>query len=398
VPGAARALQTGAEVRRPAAARVRRHPPLRRVVVAQSRVACWSLGGLPADDADAADREPGAKAADAAVPPPPPSQPPATAGANVRSSTDDDVSGAGDATSARSGAAGWQPAAVSAASAHDAHTAMAEAALPLQAAGDGGGNSGGGSDTATVGAQRRYKGVLLNKQRDPHKWLVIVHNSVTGQINRGGFFPLDQAEAAARCYDDIVRSLRIKGMPVNFPRDGEAQAQPSVVWRAPGSARKGALRAQKTHNDVASPMPPQRTPPSSSSSLDALAGAVQPPPAQLRAALAALQRSGITAADVLALAAQLSRDDVSDWWSSRQLLQAPPAPPADCTCACARAARLPRRRCPSPPLALVPTRSAWPLAAAPALALALALAALAARRPCRHLRRAPRACACAPPP
>jgi hypothetical protein len=48
-------------------------------------------------------------------------------------------------------------------------------------------------------------------------------------------------------------------------------------------------------------------------SLDALIGIVQPPPAQLRAVLAALQRSGITASDLLALSAQLSRADaVSD--------------------------------------------------------------------------------------
>jgi hypothetical protein len=130
-------------------------------------------------------------------------------------------------------------------------------------------------------------------------------------------FPLDQDEAAARKYDDIVRSLGIPGMPVNFPRDGETQAHPGVVWHSgvtrftTGGARNNIL-AQKMMPPSSGAAPPPLHASSSSSSLDALASAVQPPPAQLRAALAALRRSGITAADLTALSTQMSRADVSD--------------------------------------------------------------------------------------
>jgi hypothetical protein len=112
------------------------------------------------------------------------------------------------ASSARASAEGWQAAPAPAGSAHDAHHAAAmTAALPLSA-GDGSHNGDGSSAVATaaVGEPRRYKGVTLLKQATSHQWLVLAYHSATHKKIRGGLFPLDQAEAAARAYDGIVRS------------------------------------------------------------------------------------------------------------------------------------------------------------------------------------------------
>jgi hypothetical protein len=99
-------------------------------------------------------------------------------------------------------------------------------------AGGGGGSQPRGPVSRPDGVQK-YKGVSWHK--DTGTWQVVWWNPEMNTQESVGFFPIDQADAAAHAYDNAARG---RGLTVvNFPSlPGETQAQPGEFVHRPGSS------------------------------------------------------------------------------------------------------------------------------------------------------------------
>ena len=201
---------------------------------------------------------------------------------------------------------------------------------------------------------RRYVGITRDVRGGVACWRAQIKTGGTNVTL--GYFPADQAEAAARCYDATARRL---GKPVNFPIPGSGEAQ--AVFRirpsrtdppVPGSKRK-TPEAAADFADFASPpakrpsampllltagaaadddllftppeAPEQRlrtsdaAPPPASAQLQSFIRGIEPPLSQPSAVLRAMRDGHVQLAHLQQLARCMGDPSVSDLAVERNL-------------------------------------------------------------------------------
>jgi hypothetical protein len=112
----------------------------------------------------------------------------------------------------------------------------------------GGGDRARPNEPVPMPPGERYKGVGWFKNTG--EWQVKIWNPDTRQMEVLQSYPHDQAEDAARFYDDAVRARG--GTCVNFPQQGETQAHFGEEERKPGSTPfRGVSKKGKKYRAIA---------------------------------------------------------------------------------------------------------------------------------------------------